>query len=53
MVTERSCFKISGGKVNVFASLGENGNAIATLHTGGIYSFNLSFTQYSKSLKEN
>jgi POT family proton-dependent oligopeptide transporter len=30
MVTERSCFKISGGKVNVFA-FHENGNAIAIL----------------------
>jgi hypothetical protein len=49
MVTD-PCFKISGGKM--FSCLGENGNAIAILSTGSIYSsFNLSLYQYSKSLE--
>jgi len=46
--------KISGGKVNVFAFLGENGNAIAILSALVVFILLLiyRFTQYSKITKE-
>lgn len=46
--------KISGGKINVFAFLGENGNAIAILSALVVFVLLLiyRFTQYSKITKE-
>ena len=46
--------KISGGKVNVFGFLGENGNAIAILTALALFIILLvyRFTQYSKITKE-
>lgn len=46
--------KISGGKINIFGFLGENGNSIAILTALGLFIILLvyRFTQYSKITKE-
>lgn len=46
--------KISGGKINVFGFLGENGNAIAIISALGLFILLLiyRFTQYSQITKE-